>query len=79
VPGSVVRSVGSIRFAQNADGTTHVDLKMTYSPPAGALGHAAARLLGADPKTRMDDDLARAKTFLETGAPPRDAAQQTRA
>ena len=79
VPGSAVRSVGAIRFTQTADGTTHVDLKMTYSPPAGAIGHAAAKLLGADPKTQMDDDLARAKTFLETGTPPRDAAQQTRA
>jgi uncharacterized membrane protein len=78
VPGSVVHSAGVIRFAQNADGTTHVDLKMTYTPPAGAIGHAAAKLLGADPKKQMDDDLARAKTFLETGTPPRDAAQQAR-
>jgi uncharacterized membrane protein len=63
VPGSAVESSGIIRFAQNEDGTTHVDLKMTYSPPAGAIGHAAAKLLGADPKRQMDDDLARAKTF----------------
>jgi uncharacterized membrane protein len=75
VPGSTVHSAGHIRFAQNADGTTHVDLKMTYSPPAGAIGHAAAKLLGRDPKKQMDDDLSRAKTFLETGVAAHDAAQ----
>jgi uncharacterized membrane protein len=75
VPGSAVESAGLIRFAQNDDGTTHVDLKMTYRPPAGVIGHAASKLLGVDPKKQMDDDLARAKTYLETGTPARDAAQ----
>ncbi len=75
VPGSPVESAGIIRFAENDDGTTHVDVKMTYSPPAGAIGHAAAKLLRTDPKKQMDDDLARAKTFLETGRPAHDAAQ----
>jgi uncharacterized membrane protein len=40
---------------------------MTYTPPAGALGHVFARLLGADPKKQMDDDLLRFKSLLETG------------
>lgn len=75
VPGSPVESAGVIRFAENVSGTTHVEVKMTYSPPAGVLGHAAAKLLRADPKKQMDDDLARAKTFLETGKPAHDAAQ----
>jgi uncharacterized membrane protein len=75
VPGSVIKSAGIIRFAQNGDGTTRVDLKMAYNPPAGAIGHAASKLLGADPKKQLDDDLARAKTFLETGTPAHDAAQ----
>jgi uncharacterized membrane protein len=77
VPGSVVKSAGVIRFGQNDDGTTRVDLKMTYNPPAGAIGHAASKLLRADPKKQLDDDLARAKTFLETGTPAHDAAQGT--
>ena len=73
VPGSVVENSGVIRFWQNDDGSSHVDIKMTYSPPAGAIGHVAAKLLRADPKKEMDDDLARAKTFLETGRPAHDA------
>jgi uncharacterized membrane protein len=79
VHGSVIRSAGIIRFAQNEDGTTRVDLKMTYNPPAGSIGHAASKLLRADPKKQLDDDLARAKTFLETGTPPHDAAQEAAA
>ena len=78
VPGSAIKSAGIIRFAQNEDGTTRVDLKMTYNPPAGAIGHVASKLLRADPKKQLDDDLARAKTFLETGTPAHDAAREAR-
>ena len=48
---------------------------MSYTPPAGVLGHGLATLLGSDPKARMDDDLARMKAFIERGAVPRDAAR----
>jgi uncharacterized membrane protein len=75
VPGSAVDNAGLIRFTQNADGSAHVDIKMTYRPPAGAIGHAAAKLLRADPKKELDDDLARAKTFLETGRAAHDASR----
>lgn len=71
---STVQHSGRVRFYGNADGSTTVDIKMTYNPVAGALGHAVARLFGADPKHRMDDDLVRMKTYLETGKPPHDAA-----
>jgi uncharacterized membrane protein len=78
VPGSAIKSAGIIRFAHNEDGTTRVDLKMTYNPPAGAIGHVASKLLRADPKKLLDDDLVRAKTFLETGTPAHDAAREAR-
>lgn len=48
---------------------------MSYSPPAGVLGHGIAVLLGADPKRQMDDDLARMKEFIERGGMPLDAAR----
>jgi len=69
------RRPGRRRRARNDDATTHVDIKMTYAPPAAAIGHAASTLLRVDPKKQMDDDLARAKTYLETGKPAHDAAQ----
>jgi uncharacterized membrane protein len=73
--GALVQHEGSVQFHPNDDGSTTVDIKMVYSPVGGALGHAVARLLGVDPKHRMDDDLLRMKSFLETGKTPRHAAE----
>jgi uncharacterized membrane protein len=73
--GAAIRQSGIIRFEPNPDGSTRIDIKMTYNPPAGALGHTLASLFGVDPKKQMDDDLARLKVLIETGLPPRDAAQ----
>jgi uncharacterized membrane protein len=47
---------------------------MSYTPPAGVVGHAVAKLLGSDPKSQLDQDLMRLKSTLETGKAPRDAA-----
>jgi uncharacterized membrane protein len=73
VEGSPVRHTGSIRL-QPLDGGTRVHIRMSYTPPAGVLGHAVAKLFGADPKTELDQDMMRLKSTLETGKPPRDAA-----
>lgn len=73
-PGSAVSNAGIIHFEPTAEGGTRVDIRLSYDPPAGALGHLAARLFGADPKSQMDEDLLRMKTYLETGRPPHDAA-----
>lgn len=75
VEGASVASSGILRFDRNADGTTRLEVKLAYNPPAGAIGHAIAALLGVDPKRQMDDDLMRMKTLIETGKPPHDAAQ----
>lgn len=40
-------------------------------------GHALAVLFGVDPKTQIDEDLARLKTTIETGTPPHDAVLST--
>src|SRR5689334_24888999 len=77
VEGSTVDQAGTIRL-QPADQGTRVHLMMSYAPPAGVLGHAVARLFGADPKSELDEDLMRLKNTLETGKAPRDAAAQQR-
>lgn len=74
IEGAAVENAGVIRFQEQHRGT-RVDIRLSYNPPVGAVGHAVARLFGADPKSEMDADLARVKTALETGHPPRDAAQ----
>jgi uncharacterized membrane protein len=74
VEGEPVASAGVVTFEPTEGGGTRVDVRMTYNPPAGALGHVFATLLGADPSRQMDDDLMRMKSFLETGVRPHDAA-----
>jgi uncharacterized membrane protein len=65
LPGSMVEHAGSIRVHPEGDGT-RVHIQMRYSPPAGALGHAVAKLFAADPKTELDEDMLRLKSALET-------------
>lgn len=73
VRNSTVEHAGIIRFEREGEGT-RIDIQMTYNPPAGAFGHAFAKLFGADAKTELDEGLLRSKTLLETGVPARDAA-----
>lgn len=76
-PGAEIGQTGSISFEPHRGGTL-LTVRMSYSPPAGALGHGIATLLGADPKRQMDDDLVRLKAFIERGALPAEAAQRAR-
>lgn len=72
--GAAVAHAGVIRLVP-VDDATRLELRMSYNPPAGVLGHAVAASFGRDPKRQMDDDLARLKTTIETGHAPRDAAR----
>lgn len=74
-PGAQIPNSGSVDFEPHRGGTI-VTVRLSYLPPAGALGHAVASLFGSDPKGQMDDDLARMKQYIERGAIPRDAAQR---
>lgn len=74
-PGGLVQHAGIVRFRANADGTTIAELRMSVNPIAGVIGHAAAKMLRSDPEHRVEDDLMRMKTFIETGVRPLDAAR----
>lgn len=77
LPGAAVKNAGIVRFFPRGDGRgTKIEVQLSYNPPAGAMGHVLAKVFGADPKSEMDDDLMRMKTFLETGHAPHDAAQR---
>jgi uncharacterized membrane protein len=69
---SPVGYAGVIRCEPAGDRGTRVDVKMTYSPPGGALGHLLASIFGADPESQLDEAMLRLKTYLETGHPPHD-------
>jgi uncharacterized membrane protein len=62
-----VGNAGIVRFLPNPEGGTRADIRLSYNPPAGALGHAVASFFGADPKHAMDDDMVRLKSLLELG------------
>jgi uncharacterized membrane protein len=73
-PGAEIASSGSVQFEPHRGGT-RVTVRMSYSPPAGAIGHGIATLLGSDPKRQMDDDLGRMRAFIERGAVPPEGAR----
>jgi len=66
-PGSIIANAGILRFQPEGPNRTRVDIRLSYNPPGGALGHALATLLGASPKWIMDEDLLRLKSLLEVG------------
>jgi len=74
VANAPVAHVGIIRF-ERAGAGTRLHVRMSYNPPGGWFGYGVARLFGADPKRELDEDLLRLKCYVETGEPPRDAAQ----
>lgn len=63
--GSLLRTAGLVRFHDDGAGGTTVQVRLTYNPPGGAIGHAIAALFGADPKHALDDDLVRFKELVE--------------
>jgi uncharacterized membrane protein len=67
VNGSAVQMAGMVRFRPIAEDQTEIDVRLTYNPPAGAVGHAVAFLTGSDPKRAMDEDMVRLKSLLEEG------------
>jgi len=56
VEGALLEHEGSVRF-HPAGGGTRVDVRMTYRPVGGALGHGLAAVLGRDPARLIGDDL----------------------
>jgi uncharacterized membrane protein len=74
-PGSLIKHAGVIHFDEE-DGHTRVQVHLSYNPPAGALGHFIATLIGANPKQEMDQDLVRMQSFIQTGKRPHDASRR---
>jgi uncharacterized membrane protein len=67
LPSAHIQHAGIVRFDPTPAGGTRLDIRLSYNPPGGALGHAVAALLGDDPKRAMDEDLVRFKSLIEVG------------
>jgi uncharacterized membrane protein len=74
-PDSLLQYEKKMNFEAD-ENRTRVHLQFSYSPPGGVMGYAAAATLGMDAKSFFDDLMMRAKTFLETGIQPHDAAKR---
>lgn len=64
--GSEIATAGSVSFDETEHGT-RVRVHLQYSPPAGKLGSAIAKLFGEEPSQQIREDLRRLKALLETG------------
>ena len=67
IPVSMIENAGTVQFTPNPDGSTRLDIHLCYNTPAGATGRLVGKLLGADPRRAMNDDLLRLKALLEVG------------
>ena len=75
VEGSTVESTGRVRFQPDERGGTLIEIRMSYHPPGGEVGHTVASLFGVDPERAMDADLVRLKSLLEEGKASADQGQ----
>lgn len=63
-----VYNSGSVHFRQApGDRGTEMRVVVRYTPPAGALGRAFAKLFGEEPEQQLEEDLRRFKQIAETG------------
>jgi uncharacterized membrane protein len=68
LPGADIDNSGTVHFAPAPDQDgTEVRVSLHYDVPGGAIGRAAAKLLGEEPEQQVRDDLRRFKQVLETG------------
>jgi uncharacterized membrane protein len=65
--GALIHNRGEATFERISDSRTRMVIHLVYAPPLGVIGHGIARLLGADPKRELDDDMLRFKSLLEAG------------
>lgn len=65
--GAAVENRGVIHIEAEGNGYTRVHVQMSYTPPAGMVGHAIAALLGLDPRSMMEGDFVRLKSLFEEG------------
>ncbi len=66
LPKSMIMNSGHILFQSTHHGEkTQIHVDLIYAPPAGMIGHEVSRILGFDPRTRIDGDLLTMKNLIE--------------
>jgi len=75
IEGADVVSAGSVHFDNVGSRGTRIRVRLQYSPPGGKAGAALARMMGADPKQQIREDLQRFKQVVESGEAARTDGQ----
>jgi uncharacterized membrane protein len=65
--GSGVDHSGTIRFSDEEDGMTRIDIVFRYDPPADMVGVFIAKLFKNDPQRQIEHDLEQFKAIMEIG------------
>ncbi len=66
-PHALIQNSGQILFKSHRNGkSTRLTVQLSYAPPGGAVGWEVIRILGFDPRSRMDTDLLLMKTLIES-------------
>lgn len=73
VPGSAVRSNGTVRFSPLDSGRTHLDIALEYRPLHASLAGAVRAFLAPRPAKHIEAELARSPRYLEAMPPAPEA------
>ena len=71
-PGARVAHAGSVHFVPRPGGGTIVRIALQYDPPGGEVTDRIGRLLGVDPRRRIDEDLERLRDAFGRAGQDRD-------
>jgi uncharacterized membrane protein len=76
LPGSDLQVDGSVEFRRApGDRGTEVRAAISYTPPAGKVGHVLAGFFGESPEQQIREDLRHFKQLMEAGEIPTTAGQ----
>jgi len=67
VTNSMIATAGRLTFEDAANGGTHLEVNISYRPPAGHVGTGLAWLLNVAFERMIEEDIYRVKEFLESG------------
>jgi len=70
LPDALVVNEGTIRMKSVPNNGTLIDIELSYAPPVGALGYAAAHFMGFDPRSKIDQDLGVMRSLIESKSRP---------
>ncbi len=75
--GRIAGQTGVLRLEPINGSATRLQVDMKFPLIVGKLGNFVAGVFNRDPKSKLDDDFLRLKTYIEKGKLPHDAAANT--